>query len=146
MNQELFSLVVIAGLFILFVFVKEVTKLKFCALCVAVSLTWISLLVLWKFDLFDQPLVLGVLIGESVFGVYHLVEKKTAEGYHLFRLPFFLTLTAVAFILLEVSFPWSLLVVFLGLLWLGALTLFVGRKKKRIGDIAKRLIACCKDW
>ncbi len=132
MNQELFSLMVIAGLFMFFVFVKEVTKLKFCALCVAVSLTWVSLLVLWKVDVFHQSLVLGVLIGESVFGFYHLVEKKTAEDYHLFRLPFLLTLTAGAFLLLGVSFPWSSLAASLGLLWLGTLALFVGRKNQRI--------------
>ena len=146
MNDSLFPLLAIVVFFVALLFIKAITKKKFCVLCVAVSVTWIGLLALKAFGAFNQPLVLGVLMGESIFGVYHLVEKRTPDAWHVFRLPFLLTLTGFAFVLLQISFSLWALTFFLGVLWLGGLVFFFGRNNARISRVAKSLLACCKDW
>ncbi|MDP2722210.1 MAG: hypothetical protein Q8O72_05605 [Bacteroidales bacterium] len=74
-------------LFVLFVFIRgriyQRFGVKICAVCAAVSLTWIALVVLKIFGIQVSNVLLGILMGESVAGVMHLfdnLEKK--EGTH----------------------------------------------------------------
>lgn len=146
MNENILPLIAIAILFAFLLLIKNFTTRRFCVLCGAVSLTWIGLLILRELDYVDQPLVLGVLMGESVFGVYHLVEKKVPEAWHVFRLPFLLTVTSIALVVLSPSVPLGLLIIFLASLWIVTAVIFVQRDHGRLRTMAKRLIACCKDW
>src|SRR3989344_333750 len=70
------------GIFVLFVLFAsmrgQVYKrfgFKFCAICAAVSLTWIGLLTAklsgWQID----TLLLGILMGESITGIMYLFEN-----------------------------------------------------------------------
>ena len=86
-------------------------------------------------------------MGQSVVGVYYLVEKHLRSDLLLFRLPFLLTLTAGAYMLIgEIRPPVAPIIAFLGALWLlfGAVHAF--RHAAGVRSLAERVIACCRDW
>ena len=144
MNSTLVALVGITGLFVLFLAARRITGMKFCALCASVSSTWFMLLVLrWVGYTVDLVLI-GVLIGESVVGVYYLWEKRVAERFHIFRLPVLLSLTLVAYLLLG-RIDWYGVVLVLVVLGLSALV-YALREHPRVRRIAEQIIVCCKGW
>ena len=74
------------GIFVLFVLFASVRGtvykrfgFKFCAICAAVSLTWIGLLIAklsgWQID----TLLLGILMGESITGIMYLFENTAKK-------------------------------------------------------------------
>lgn len=136
----------ITALFILLLIVKAITKQKFCVLCASVSLTWVTLLILYWLNRFNEPLLIAVLMGGSVVGIYYLVEKKTKEKLHIFRLPFFLTLVFVVYLLIGFTDQIFLSVIFFILLWLIFILIYFYRNHSTIRRLADRIIACCKDW
>lgn len=146
MNDPTFLLLAIIGFFIVLLIAKEASHKAFCVLCVSVSLTWMLFLALFWLGVFREPVALGVLLGESVFGVYHLFEKHTKEDWHLFRLPVLLTLTILAFLALGVFPQFILTLGVLLLVWAATIVLFVSKGNPRVANIAKRIISCCKNW
>jgi len=52
----------ITALFFILLFIKSFTKKKFCVICVSVSLTWITLLILYFLNIFTDKLIIGILI------------------------------------------------------------------------------------
>ncbi|MBI2672580.1 hypothetical protein HYX16_06620 [Candidatus Woesearchaeota archaeon] len=80
-------------LYILFVFLKDgiykVTKQKICALCAAVSLTWLTLLALNFFGYKIDSLILAILMGESVTGIAYLLDKRIKNKLYLSLLRLF---------------------------------------------------------
>ncbi len=146
LNDPLFIFGAISSLFLAGLVVQALFSVRFCALCASVSGTWIPLLLLYKLGLFKGTAALGILMGCSVVGVYYLVEKKTPEKLHLFRLPFFLSLTAGVFALLGLFPSPGRLLVFLLLLWILFGLIYGWREQRGIGQIAQRLIKCCKNW
>ena len=147
--MDLITLTIIFGaitlLFFLSVILTSITKIRLCAICVSVSITWIVLLLLFYFEYFSDITILAVLMGGSVVGFYYLVEKKTKEQLHFFRLPFLLTLTFIAYLLIETTLLLSPLL-FLGALWLAFLLVFILRQNPKANIIVKKVIACCKNW
>ncbi len=146
MTQTLAVLLSITALFVLLLTVKSIFKVKICPLCVGVSLTWIGLLIARSQGfVFDQTII-AVLIGESIVGLYHLIEKRTKENWGLFRLPFLLSLTVAAFLLLGVEARPLPALVFMLVLWLALLMINTWRNCPLSQNIIKKLIACCRDW
>ncbi len=70
-------------LFLLFTFLRQTLQnklgIKICAVCAAVSLTWIALLAFRLLGFFADDLLVGILMGESIAGVMYLFEKKAKE-------------------------------------------------------------------
>jgi len=79
----------ILALFLIFAFARKMIHkllgLKLCAICAAVSLTWLTLLIIkvlgWEnsFGFEIDVLVLGILMGESITGIMYLVERLAKE-------------------------------------------------------------------
>lgn len=138
--------VAIVFLFSLFLLLQTIGKKKFCALCVSISLTWFALLILYWLKVFDNPVLIAILLGSSVTGFYYLIERKTKKLLHLFRLPFFLTLVFFAYLLLgntrEILFPF----LFLVLLWAIFFVLYLYRENPGANKLINRLLECCKRW
>lgn len=132
-------------LFFLSVILTNIAKVKVCAICVSVSIAWIVLLLLFYFEYFSDITILAILMGESIIGFYYLVERKTREQWHFFRLPFLLTLTFIIYSLIETTLLLSSLL-FLGALWLVFLLVFLLGQNSKASMIVKRVIACCKNW
>ena len=138
----------ITTLFFIMLIIKAITKWQFCALCASISLTWLTLLGLYWAKTFNDPILIALLIGNSVVGVYYLVEKKIAVKYHVFRLPFFLTLLLIGYALitqiqLERLLPSALLTAFL---WAPFAFLYTYRNNSKFKTTISAIINCCKNW
>ncbi|MDH3379722.1 MAG: hypothetical protein OEQ39_22590 [Gammaproteobacteria bacterium] len=146
MNDVFLVLLVITALFVVFLVVKSISKWTFCVLCASVCVTWMGLLLLHWFGEFTEPLIIAILMGQSIVGLYYFLEKRTNEALHIFRLPLLLTLTLAALFSIgtPVSLPSSLGL--LATLWIALSLLYLYRENPRTKIVVDRLIACCKDW
>ena len=76
---------------------------RFCVICVTVSLTWVVLLVLFWLKLFEDKIIIALLMGQSILGVYYILEGQVKEELKIFRLPFLLTLIIIGYLLLTIA-------------------------------------------
>lgn len=146
MSMPVLVLAAIAALFAGLLLVKSVTSWRFCVLCASVSITWMTLLALYWLGMFDQPLIVAVLMGQSTAGLYNLLEKKSSEELHVFRLPLLLTLSLAAFVALGVGTDLAYGLSLLAALWLALSLLYLFRHNPKARILADRIIACCRDW
>jgi hypothetical protein len=141
-------LAMISFFFTLLWIFKNITKIKFCVLCGSVSLTWIILLILFWLNLFTNQAIIALLVGSSTVGLFYLVEKKLNDKYHLFRLPFFLTLAFTGYAIIDprsaIESYYSILLI--SILWLLFLVLFLSINNPTIKKTVDSLIDCCKNW
>ncbi|MEX2368823.1 MAG: hypothetical protein WD552_00295 [Candidatus Paceibacterota bacterium] len=140
-----FILIGIVALFSLFVLFRSILSLQVCALCAAVSTTWIALLLLFYTGVSIDPVLVGILIGGSVVGSMYLLEKKLPERFHVFRLPFFLTFVSVGYWLLGGDIVWLSVFVLL-VVWLLVGGLFIWRNTSKLKLLVQEIINCCKNW
>ena len=127
--------------------IKELSRKYFCVICASVSVTWFLLVVLFRLGYFTDPVIVALLMGESVLGIYYLVEKRVPDMFLLFRLPFLLTLTALMYLLLMGIFDGVLYVVLLlGLLWGGTFVIYSWQSNAYARTVIKKMIACCRGW
>lgn len=138
---------IIAVFFVLLI-AKELfaRKARLCLICASVSLTWITLLILYKKGIFDDAVILGMLMGQSVVGIFYLLERKASEKFQVFKVPFLLTLTFAFYS--AVAFPEDFVKVFalLAALWIALVVLFFCRNNKKAGAFIKKLVECCRRW
>jgi len=135
------TLIFVAGLI-----VQGSTRLKFCAVCVAISSTWLGLLGLRLAGFNINPMLIGVLMGESVVGIYYLLEKKVPPAWQLFRWPYIVTMTVGVYFVVGIREGAMLAVALLIIMWLISVGIYVFRRYPSFKRIAERLIACCRDW
>lgn len=119
---------------------------KICAICAAVSVAWITLLVLRWLGLFDDILLLGLLMGQSALGVYYLVEGYVKKELQIFRLPFLLSLTALAYVLVSGFESLGGIAIFLGVAWIIFIGVYYYRTSRRLSVLVNRMVECCKRW
>jgi hypothetical protein len=146
MSDPVLVLLVIAVLFVGLLIIKSITKWKFCVICTSVSVTWMALLVSYWLEIFDQPVIIAVLMGQSIVGVYYFLENKTDEELHVFRLPLLLTLTLATFAALGVTTDLVYGLGLLAALWVVLSLLYLYRQNPKTRIVVDRIIACCKDW
>jgi len=139
-------LIAIIALFSILIIGKSLIKRQFCVLCASVSLTWIALYVLYRFGYFSDTVLLGILMGQSATGIYYLVEKKTKIQYHIFRLPFLLTLLALFYTAIKPEMPFTATAIIIILVWFCMGVIYGYRASPAMRRVAEKLIACCKNW
>lgn len=119
-----YALASITILYFLFAFFgKKVTKFvgkKICAVCAAVSLTWLSLLVLWFAGLEIELLLIAILMGQSIVGIMYKSEEyfkqKKLRRFWFARLLIIVLGTLFVYFLLKEQWPAFLAVIIVGLL------------------------------
>jgi len=121
-------------------------RLKFCVVCVTVGLTWLSLLVARLLGYTVDPILIGVLMGESVIGLYQLIEKMAPVVWQIFRWPYIITMTVIVYLVVGVRSGAWLAILLLILLWVVWGSVFALREFPSIKKITERLISCCRDW
>lgn len=144
MNDFALILFALIGLFSLLLLLKHFSRIKFCVLCVSVSLTWLTLLLLYKLDVFENGILLALLMGQSITGLYYLFEKKAQEKWHLFKFPLNLSLLMIFYLAITGQFlieSFSIIVA----LWILFILLFVYRENDRVQKVAAKIVACCRD-
>ncbi len=145
MEPLFLTLISITGIFLVMLILKEFLSKKikkdFCVICLAVSLTWITLFLLYLNDYFQNKTILAILMGQTVLGLFYLFNKKLK----VFKLPFLLTGITLIYFILEKNLEIRSLL-FLGSLWilLGGIYLF--KSNKKINSVINKLIECCKNW
>jgi len=125
-------------------FMSKKFKERFCVICASISLTWIILLILFYLDIFNNKIILALLIGTSISGIYYLIESKVKEKLKIFRLPFILTLIFIGYILIEGIEGVLSVIILLAILWISFLIIY--NYSSSNNSLVKKLIECCKKW
>ena len=140
-------LIALTVLFVFYIVLRFVLKLKVCALCASVSTTWLGLLVMKLFGFEIDPLIMGILMGGSAVGIMYLLEKKMSEKYSILKFPFLLTLFTLTYIVLTDFGEGLLIYLIILFLWVVFLTVFLmGENVEVLKKMGKKLIECCKNW
>ncbi len=84
-------------------------------------------------------------MGNTMLGIFYLVEKKVQEELKVFRLPFYLTLLFIAVGLLQIQVSFGV-VVLLGAVWAVFLGLYLFKQNATVHRTVKKIIECCKNW
>lgn len=138
-------LLAIVLLFFILLAVKSRLPWKICAICLAVSLTWLALLFAYHAGRFDNILLLALLMGQSITGVYYLWEKRAPKEWLIFRLPLLLSLLYLFYLIIDLTLYWQPLAL-LAVLWIASYTLFLQRTKPSLKRKFEKIIACCSNW
>jgi hypothetical protein len=122
---------------------KRLLPFKLCLICATISASWLTLLALTKLGVFHDPLLVALLMGQSIVGIYYLLERHAPTPLLVFRWPFLLTLTLIAYSAL--NWRSSLLPVywFVLALWILGRIILSYRADPARPSLAKRLIDCC---
>jgi len=138
-------LLAIVAFFGILLLVKKVFGIKFCVLCVSVSLTWIGLFVLAKLNRFTDLPLLALLLGESVTGIYYYTQRHIAKELRIFTLPFFLSLTTLAYYLVNPLSNVLLILSVLFGLWITTWVLFIYRNDPGKRSLVENVMDCCNE-
>lgn len=120
-------------------------KKEFCVICATVSLTWIILLLLLRFGSFDNKVIIALLMGQSITGIFYFLEHKFKDKISLFRLPILLTLTFFGYSLIE-RHDFVNVTYLLSVLWTAFAFLHASKKNRNFENFVKKIIECCKRW
>lgn len=140
---------ILIGIIILFailVLLRNSLPAKICALCGAVSITWIILLRLFYLGYEIDRTFIGILMGGSVVGIMYLLERKLPSRYQIFKLPFFLTLIYLSYFIVLRGKIIKDVVIIISLVWLFMLVIYASRDLKNLKMVEEKIIKCCKDW
>lgn len=140
----LYVLLVITTLFIAGLLIKNKLARKFCVLCASISLTWVGLLLLYRLNVFHNQVILALLMGQSITGVFYLVRRQVPKLLRVFTLPFYLSLTVLAYwLIVGITAPLPVLS-FLLVLWATAYVIFANRNDPGKKLLADAVMNCCE--
>ncbi|MBU2615640.1 MAG: hypothetical protein KKC19_00900 [Nanoarchaeota archaeon] len=138
---------VLLGIVVLFfgiLILKNILKLKkICVICVSIILMWLILLTLCLVDLFDNKIIIAILMGHTSLGIFYALEKKVGEEFKVFRLPTLLSLILIIYSILE-SFNttgWILVLALWGIFFVIYLS-----RKRNLKSVFDEILECCKKW
>lgn len=134
------SLIFIASL----AFKSSIFKKPFCSLCLAIASSWLILLYLYKAGSFSNQVLLGMLVGQSITGIYYFAYRHLPKILRIFSLPFFLSLTAIFYTVITGEIQLSVYIL-LTVLWLVAWVIFIYREDPGKKTISNILEHCCED-
>lgn len=140
-------LVLLTSFFIGSVLFQKITGIKLCAICAAVSCTWLVLIFLYFTKGNIDPLILGILMGGSVVGAMYYLSSKLPEKYQLLKFPFLLSAFWIVFKIIRGAEGDILKeIFFMGTVWVVFGIIFILYDSDRLKEAGKRLIECCKNW
>jgi len=138
-------LIFLSVYFILFLVLRTYFS-KVCALCGAVSMTWVTGVLYWLITrtyIIDQ-LWLAMLMGGSAVGFIYYVSSKSKSKIDFFKFPLLVTFFVAIYFILEKSFHLNM-AIYVVVLWLLFLIVYILRNKKSM-SIFKKIVECCKNW
>lgn len=135
------TLIIISGLFLAVLAVRHAARKSICALCAAVALTWLGLFLAYKLGRFDDTVLLSLLMGQSITGIFYFVQKRVPPTLKVFSLPFFLSLTVLFYFMITSRLVLPAFGV-LTVLWVAGWLLFVNRSDPGT-RLSKVVMECC---
>lgn len=139
------AVLLIGVLFVGLLAMRDTLGIRVCALCGAVSGTWIVLLGLYHSGAYANETVIALLIGQSIVGGLYAVRARVPDRYHVYLLPSLLTATVLGYTLVVLE----LLVYAMGVItitWVLGVLLYTTRERERVETLFEVLVACCRDW
>lgn len=115
-------------------------------ICATISLTWITLLILYLMKQYNDPILIALLMGESVVGIYYMLEGKVKDELKAFRLPFITTLTFVAYYIISKPADITNVIILLAVVWAFTFIIYLYRNNPNANRFMKKLVECCKKW
>ena len=95
-------LISILVLYLFFALTKDLIKRNFrisiCAVCIAVSLTWLILLILYFAKLFDDKIIIAILMGQSIVGIMYAFDERFKKNKSIAALKIFIILFGTLFV------------------------------------------------
>ncbi|HLG90759.1 MAG TPA: hypothetical protein VI336_01175 [Candidatus Saccharimonadales bacterium] len=140
----LFVFLLISLLFIAGLIYNQKSKRKICAICAGVFLTWLLLFIFYKTGTYKDTVLLSLLMGQSITGLYYLGLRRLPKSLRIFTLPFFLSLTAVFYLLISEKFVLGAFGL-LTALWITAWVIFINRKDPGKKPLTEAVTNCCED-
>lgn len=140
------TLTLLTALFVVALVVKTKTGSRICAICAAVSGTWIALLLMYWVGNYQSHLLLAILFGQSVVGGMYFGKHSLPNKFDVFTLPYVLTATAIGYVLIGGRWPTGEVTVFLAATWMVAVFLLAYRENERVRGVSEAVIDCCRDW
>lgn len=134
--------IVITLIFTLAVLARNKLNLRICAMCVSIAITWLGLLLLYKLSRFHDPILLAILMGQSISGLFYTLKDRVPKELRIFTLPFFLTLTAIFYALVTSKLVVPAFVL-LAVLWTAGWLIFTSRNDPGKKDLANATMDCC---
>lgn len=135
----------ITAIFILVLFFKKVFTPKVCAICASIFLTWVLLLFLYKLGRFNDGILIGILIGQSITGAYYALTRKVSHSMRIFTLPYFLTATMITYAVLTNTSPSFSQLTFMLVVWVVSYVIFIYRNDPGKKAISDAVMNCCGD-
>lgn len=115
-------------------------NVSICPICAAVFSTWVALLLLWFFDIGNE-LLIGILSGQSIFGLMHLFEKRWQQrkmgALWSIQLSTVIAGTLTIFFLLSKFWLGSLMVILIFVILFSFLYQNRGKRGEKKGNINK---------
>jgi hypothetical protein len=145
MNEALYPFISIVGFFILLLVMKKFLKFEFCLFCASIFLTWFIFLLLYYLDKFNNLTLIALLMGGSAVGLVYLLERKLEEKFLIFKLPFYLSLIAIALMILTGN-VYIELIIFIVIIWLFFILIFLFQNNEIIKKVFQTILNCCKNW
>ena len=148
--MNLIPLLSIPALYFLFAFLKPKIqpKLPFnlCSICVAVSLTWLGLLIAWFAGFNISSLTLALLMGMSLTGIMYKMEAlyKKIKLQHFWWVRLVIIVGGFYSVELLLEEEWgTFLLIAIASLFAIIIPTFLMQDDKRTSEITRRLDDCC---
>jgi len=152
--MEILPLILIPTLYILIALTKPYIQKKIpfniCAICVAVSFTWLSLLILWLVNFNVPEVEVAILMGMSLTGIMYklekVFEKHQITNFWFVRLVIIVGGFYLVYFILEREMSMMILLAVLILILSIIPTFFFQEKRKspeKKSSIYKKLDNCC---
>ncbi len=140
--DEIFLIFLTIPIFFILAFILNlILKKNFCLVCASIFLTWLFFLILHYLGYFQNKIILALLIGGTISGIFNLLKTKL----NVFKLPFILTLFAFGYFLLVQKINFYILS-FLIFLWLIFSLIFIISKNQNLKESLNKILECCKNW
>lgn len=160
--MELLPLISIPLIYLLVAIIKPSIqpKLPFnvCAICIAVSATWLILIGMWFFGIYVSLILLAILMGMSISGIMYKLEKlfseKNLNNFWIIRIVIVLGGMYSVYALLNKQWNLLVFIIILSLILVSIFSLLfqgtthgdVINEQKKLGrksSIIKKLDDCC---
>lgn len=141
------ALLLIVAFFALGLLAQGIIRTRICALCVAVSFTWASLLLAYWSGAAIDPAILGILMGGSTVGALYYLSARLQPTYAILKLPFFVTAAFAAYAMLRgaAALQWASVALIAGL-WVVFGAVALSREHPGFRKATQKLIECCRNW
>ncbi len=145
----LYTLYGITALFFLIllarVFMPDKKSKKICSICAATTITWVFLLILFYLKKFNDIIIVAMLIGMTLLGIFYTFEKKARKELTFFRLPLFLTLVVFGYFILTFDKIINEIILII-IVWLVFVLIYYYKETPKFNSFVNKVIECCKKW